>query len=312
MSDSTQTSRPIDRKKKLGKGLNALLGETRREEPLVKREIMGELAPDASPAPVPPVDGEGLASIPVADIEPLPGQPRTHFSEEALDELASSIASRGVIQPIIVRPLGSGRYQLVAGERRWRAAQRARLHEIPAIVRKLDQREIMALALIENPQRKDLNPIEEARHQKLADTEGMTQRRSPLVDNRSHVANFSGWRYNDVLALAEGSLSMRCPRAPIGNDDASDRAPRGRGKAICARRGKACQIPKTAPEKASKGVAGGSGDADTRPFKATSRNSSACSADRTEDTPNTGTVTIRYRTLDQLDLIRQRLTGGDI
>ncbi|WP_435199945.1 ParB/RepB/Spo0J family partition protein [Qipengyuania sp. 902] len=322
MSDSTQTSRPIDRKKKLGKGLNALLGETRREEPLVKREITGELAPDASPALVQPVDGEGLASIPVADIEPLPGQPRTHFREEALDELASSIASRGVIQPIIVRPLGSGRYQLVAGERRWRAAQRARLHEIPAIVRKLDQREIMALALIENLQREDLNPIEEARaYQKLADTEGMTQAEiAKLVDkSRSHVANFQRLLAlpDDVLALvAEGSLSMGHARALIGNDDASDLARRAVAEKLSVRDvEKLARDPaKAAPrKKASKGVAAGSGDADIEAVQGHLEEFLGMQVRiRTEDTPNTGTVTIRYRTLDQLDLICQRLTGGDI
>ena len=107
-------------------------------------------------------------------------------------ELAASIAQRGVIQPIIVRPIAGGRYQLVAGERRWRATQKARLHEIPAIVRDLDKREIMALALIENLQRVDLNPIEEARaYKKLADEEGLSQSDiATMVDkSRSHVAN---------------------------------------------------------------------------------------------------------------------------
>ena len=322
MSDSTQTSRPIDRKKKLGKGLNALLGETRREEPLVKREITGELAPDASPGLVQPVDGEGLASIPVADIEPLPGQPRTHFREEALDELASSIAARGVIQPIIVRPLGSGRYQLVAGERRWRAAQRARLHEIPAIVRKLDQREIMALALIENLQREDLNPIEEARaYQKLADTDGMTQAEiAKLVDkSRSHVANFQRLLAlpDDVLAMvAEGGLSMGHARALIGNDNASDLARRAVAEKLSVRDiEKLARDPaKAAPrKKAPKGVAGGSGDADIEAVQGHLEEFLGMQVRiKTEDTPNTGTVTIRYRTLDQLDLICQRLTGGDI
>ena len=107
----------------LGRGLGALLGETRREEALVTGR--GEGAGSVG----------GLAFLPVADIEPHPEQPRRHFAEEALEELAASIAQRGVIQPVIVRPLRQGRYQLVAGERRWRAAQRAQLHEIPAIVR---------------------------------------------------------------------------------------------------------------------------------------------------------------------------------
>ena len=121
-----------------------------------------------------------------------PDQPRRHFDEAALDELAASIARRGVIQPVIVRPLSPGRYQLVAGERRWRAAQRARLHEIPALVRQLDDADVGALALIENLQREDLNPIEEAAaYQRLSQNDGLSQADlARMVDkSRSHVAN---------------------------------------------------------------------------------------------------------------------------
>ncbi|MEP1422868.1 MAG: ParB/RepB/Spo0J family partition protein, partial [Erythrobacter sp.] len=168
---------PADRKKKLGKGLGALLGETKREEPLVKTDVgtSGAGGDQDSQGSIGSSDSS-LKSLSIASISPLPGNPRKHFDEGALEELAASIASRGVIQPIIVRPKGRGRYQLVAGERRWRAAQKARLHQIPAIVRELSEREVMALALIENLQREDLNPVEEARaYQRLADDEGMTQ-----------------------------------------------------------------------------------------------------------------------------------------
>ena len=182
------TRKPVERKKKLGKGLGALMGEIKREEPLVSAgaESQGVVAVHAD-APESP-----LKSLSVAKIDPLPGNPRKRFDESALEELAASIATRGVIQPIIVRPGKSGRYQLVAGERRWRAAQKARLHEIPAIVRELSDREVMALALIENLQREDLNPVEEARaNQKLSDDEGMTQAEiARMVEkSRSHVAN---------------------------------------------------------------------------------------------------------------------------
>ncbi|MEL7218581.1 MAG: ParB/RepB/Spo0J family partition protein, partial [Pseudomonadota bacterium] len=162
---------PADRKKKLGKGLGALMGETKREEPLVQSGEAGGTSAESAVRTESP-----LKSISIASIEPLPGNPRKHFDEGALDELAASIATRGVIQPIIVRPKGNGQFQLVAGERRWRAAQKARLHEIPALVRELSDREVMALALIENLQREDLNPVEEARaYQRLSDDEGMTQ-----------------------------------------------------------------------------------------------------------------------------------------
>lgn len=321
MSDTTTPPRMIDRKKKLGKGLGALLGETRREEPLVRSEGVAVPA-DAIATGGPVVAGNGLVSIPVADISPLPGQPRTHFREEALDELASSIAARGVIQPIIVRPMGNGRYQLVAGERRWRAAQRARLHVIPAVVRELDQREVMALALIENLQREDLNPLEEARaYQKLADDEGMTQAEiAKLVDkSRSHVANFQRLLAlpDDVLSLmAEGALSMGHARALIGNEAASAIARRAVEQKLSVR-----EVEKLAravgrepsPTRKPAARAGQENDADIAAVQGHLEEFLGMQVRiKTEDSPNTGTVTIRYRTLDQLDLICQRLTGGDI
>src|SRR5690606_4160489 len=158
--DERQDARP-EARRKLGRGLSALLGEARREEPLIAP--VREPAADSPPPPAAGPSGEGLATIAVAAIEPHPEQPRRRFDEAALEELAASIAKRGVIQPVIVRPLAGGRYQLVAGERRWRAAQKAQLHEIPALVRELEERDVTALALIENIQREDLNPVEEAR-----------------------------------------------------------------------------------------------------------------------------------------------------
>jgi ParB family chromosome partitioning protein len=163
----------------------------------------------------------------VAAITPHPGQPRRHFDEAALDELAASIAARGVIQPVIVTPQGAGRYRLVAGERRWRAAQRAQLHEIPAIIRDLDEREVTALALIENLQREDLNPIEEARayHRLSEGIDGMgamTQAEiAKLVDkSRSHVANLQrllGLPESVIVLVETGKLSMGHARAIINS-----------------------------------------------------------------------------------------------
>eukprot|EP00536_Pseudo-nitzschia_multiseries_P015826 jgi/Psemu1/219215/e_gw1.960.93.1 len=319
---SNTGAKPIDRKKKLGKGLGALLGETRREEPLVRQDSgSGDRSPvDHSEPRTAPT--EGLASIPVADIEPLPGQPRSHFDEDALESLASSIASRGVIQPIIVSPLGGGRYRLVAGERRWRAAQKARLHEIPALVRELDQREVMALALIENLQREDLNPVEEARaYQKLSDDEGMTQAEiAKLVDkSRSHVANFQRLLAlpDTILAfLAEGSLSMGHARALIGREEATELARKAVSEGLSVREMEAL----TRKPRARQTSESGSGD---RPETGGNADIAAVQSHleeflgmpvkiSTDATPNTGSVTIRFRTLDQLDLICQRLTGGDI
>ena len=326
MSESSVGTGPrqIDRKKKLGKGLGALLGETRREEPLVRSDI-GQNQSDGqaqSSATTAEPAANGLTSIPVANIEPLPGQPRTHFDEESLDSLASSIATRGVIQPIIVSPLGKGRYRLVAGERRWRAAQRARLHEIPALVRDLDQREVMALALIENLQREDLNPVEEARaYQKLSEDDGMTQAEiAKLVDkSRSHVANFQRLLAlpDTVLALvADGALSMGHARALIGREEASELAQKAVSEGLSVRQMEALtRKPRTRQPSSLAGTTHGDAgdDADIAAVQGHLEEFLGMPVKITTDTtPNSGAVTIRFRTLDQLDLICQRLTGGDI
>ena len=136
----------------LGRGLSALLGEEK------------------------PIGGETASfEIDIDLIEPNPEQPRTRFAESSLDELAQSIRANGVVQPIVVRKFGS-RYQIVAGERRWRASQRAELRRIPAVVREVSDEKLLELALIENIQRQELNPIEEAKaYRKLIDTIGLTQ-----------------------------------------------------------------------------------------------------------------------------------------
>lgn len=307
-----------DTRKKLGKGLGALLGETRREEPLVTghKDEPGETGAESR------TSGLGLASLPVSAIEPLPGQPRTRFDEEALVELSQSIAQRGVIQPVIVRPLAGGRYQLVAGERRWRAAQKARLHEIPALVRELDEREVLALSLIENLQREDLNPVEEARaYQRLADGEGMTQAEiAGLVDkSRSHVANLQRLLQlpDEVLELVEtGKLSMGHARALIGHDEAVALAQRASAQNLSVReveklvrQGGAAESPRRAVRVARDPAK----DADIAAVQRHLEEFLGLNVRiKIDSDPRSGAVTIRYRTLDQLDLICQRLTGGDI
>nr|WP_041686083.1 ParB/RepB/Spo0J family partition protein [Erythrobacter litoralis] len=308
-----------DKKKKLGRGLGALMGEMRREEPLVQ-PASDDKDGSGAPQPAVPPNG-GLGTIPVSSISPLPGQPRSHFDEAALDELAASIAARGVIQPIIVRPDGEGRYQLVAGERRWRAAQKARLHQIPAIVRDLDQREVMALALIENIQREDLNPIEEARaYHRLSEDEGMSQAEiAKLVDkSRSHVANLQRLLAlpDEVIAMVEsGDLSMGHARALIGYENAVGLAREAVSNKMSVRDVEKRVRGETAPSK----------DRKSGPSSDPVKNADIAAVQnhleeflglpvkiKTDRDPRSGAVTIRYRTLDQLDLICQRLTGGDI
>ncbi len=300
----------------LGRGLGALLGETRREEPLVTSgsDLTGEAGSRANSG--------GLAQLPVAAIEPHPDQPRRFFDDAALDELAASIAARGVIQPVIVRPLGPGRYQLVAGERRWRAAQRAQLHEIPALIRDLSEREVTALALIENLQREDLNPIEEARaYHRLAEGEGMTQADiAKMVDkSRSHVANFQRLLQlpDSVIGLVEaGSLSMGHARALIGVNDAAALAEAAVTRRLSVREVEALVrrgLRETSKPRRARSQSGDADSADIAAVQAHLEEFLGLSVRINADSdPRSGAVTIRYRSLDQLDLICQRLTGGGI
>jgi len=296
----------------LGRGLGALLGDSRREESL-SSERAGESVPAV-----------GLAKLAVADIEPHPEQPRRHFDEAALEELAASIAQRGVIQPVIVRPMPGGRYQLVAGERRWRAAQRAQLHEIPAIIRELSDREVMALALIENLQREDLNPIEEARaYQRLAEQESLTQAEiARMVDkSRSHVANIQRLLAlpDEVIVLVEqGDLSMGHARALIGVGDAVQIARDAVDKQLSVREVEKLVRRQTrdaapTPPRRARVQTGSADDADIAAVQGHLEEFLGLPVRINADAdPRSGSVTIRYGTLDQLDLICQRLTGGGI
>src|ERR1700733_8617699 len=139
----------------LGRGLGALIREP--EKDLEQQEAVPELT---AVAPARTAAGPQLVDIDL--IEPSPYQPRTHFREEALDELAQSIQATGIIQPLVLRPVGS-RFQLLAGERRWRAAQRAGLTRVPAVIREVSDESALEITLVENIQREDLNAIEEAR-----------------------------------------------------------------------------------------------------------------------------------------------------
>ena len=297
----------------LGRGLGALMGEAQREEPLASGA--GTDADSISNA-------TGLANLAVSSIAPHPDQPRRHFDEAALDELAASIAARGVIQPIIVRPLAQGRYQLVAGERRWRAVQRAQLHEIPALIRELSDRDVIALALIENIQREDLNPIEEARaYHQLAQSEGLTQAAiAKMVDkSRSHVANLQRLLTlpDDVVAEVEsGRLSMGHARALIGQDDAEGLARTAIERSLSVREVE--QLARRARRNGDeprrvRSARNPANDADIAAVQAHLEEFLGLSVKIDADADaKSGTVTVRYRTIDQLDLICQRLTGGDI
>jgi ParB family chromosome partitioning protein len=164
------------KRKALGKGLRSLIPE----------------APARSPRKEPGSPGENLLRIDIDKILPNRSQPREQFDQETLDQLASSLKSQGVLQPVIVRPVGDGEYELIAGERRWRAAQIAGLLKIPAIVREVAEESLLELALIENLQREGLNPLEEAAaYQTLIDKLRLTQQEvaDRVGKKRATVAN---------------------------------------------------------------------------------------------------------------------------
>ena len=179
----------------LGKGLGALLGE------------------DFSS------DSANTSTLPLSQIESHASQPRKHFDEAALSELAESIRSHGVIQPLTVRRLSSGYYQIIAGERRWRAAKLAGLSEIPVVIIEADDRKAMELAMIENLQREDLNPIEEAEgYRVLMEQYGMTQEQAAQRVGKSRSAVANALRLLDLeenlkVLVEDGNLSAGHARA---------------------------------------------------------------------------------------------------
>lgn len=295
MSDDLVRKRPAG----LGRGLSALLGEVAQEEPIA----------GSRRAP-------GVQTIPVAQIRPHPGQPRRHFEEAALDELARSIGMRGVIQPIVVRPHEGG-YQIVAGERRWRAAQRAQLHEIPAIVREFSEAETLEVALVENIQRQDLNAIEEAEaYQKLIAEFGHSQEALGKIvhKSRSHVANLI--RLLDLPpsvreAVADGRLSMGHARALITASDPASLAAEVIAKGLSVRETEqlAREAKPKAPKQAPIEYKGGNADVD-----ALERQLGDLLGLKVQIKygPTGGNVMLNYSTLDQLDMICQRLSGEPI
>ena len=160
------------KKRGLGRGLEALLGPKAAETP----------PPEAQP-------GEALRTLPVQQLQPGKYQPRMQMDASKLTELAESIKAQGVIQPIVVRELSPGKFEIVAGERRWRASQEAGLAEVPVVVRELDDRTVIAMALIENIQREDLNPLEEAQSlQRLINEFSLTHAEAAEAVGRSRAA----------------------------------------------------------------------------------------------------------------------------
>lgn len=194
------------KKRGLGRGLDALLGSASADTEVEAADVLKEL--------------------PLAQLIAGKHQPRRHFDEAALSELTESIKAQGVVQPIVVRPVGIDRYEIVAGERRWRAAQRAGLRTIPVVLRQLDERSAMAIALVENIQRADLNALEEAEALKrLIDECGLTHEACATAVGKSRAAVSNLLRLTDLEAepqalLRAGQLSFGHAKVLLGVEGA--------------------------------------------------------------------------------------------
>jgi ParB family chromosome partitioning protein len=254
--------------------------------------------------------------VPVETIHPNPGQPRRHFDADDLNDLAGSIRSKGIIQPLVVRahPVKAGEYEIVAGERRWRASQLAQLHELPVVVREFSDLDVLEIAIIENIQRADLNPIEEASgYRQLMDKFGHTQEQMAEVLGRSrpHIANVLR-----LLALPDdvqrfvinGSLSSGHARALITAPNASDLARVVIARGLSVRQTeKLVKEPKaSSKERASKSAK----DADTRALEG-DLSAALNMAVSIAHNPGQegGSITISYKNLEQLDELCRHLAG---
>ena len=284
-------------KKRLGRGLDALLSE-RANAPV---------SIDSAPG--------GGQSVDVASVVPSPFQPRRVFNEEALTELANSITTQGLLQPIVVRPRPQGGYELIAGERRWRAAQQAGLQEIPALVRTVSDEQASALALIENVQREDLSAIEEAMGlARLRDEFGLTQQQIADAVGKSRVAIANLLRLLNLGATARSlleqrSLEMGHARALLALEgilqDQAARQVAEQGMSVRQTEALVRRLSSDAP--AAAGGARVAKDADTRRLEQRITERIGAPASIAHGKGGGGTLSIRYGNLDQLEGVLKHL-----
>jgi ParB family chromosome partitioning protein len=309
-SPGTVTPIPLHKSGRLGRGLASLIGEPRPQDE----------------APLPPHGEQRL--LPIAELRPSGLNPRKDFGEIELAELADSIRAKGLVQPIIVRPdRRRGGFEIVAGERRWRAAQRASVHNVPVIVRDLTDREAVEFALIENVQRADLNPMDEAAgYNELIEKHDYTQEKLSEVvgKSRSHVGNTLRLLKlpAHVQALVrEGKLSAGAARAIIGHKDVDSLAGEIVARGFNVREVEALvnQAQQGAPAGQGAGVTRGGDsqqtrhssqkDPDTLAFEKDLSDALGLKVEVRRGPGETGYLTIQYGNYEQLDHIRNRLIG---
>lgn len=288
-------------RKRLGRGLAALIGEM-----------------DQPAQPAEPSIGADRR-VPIEFVSPNPRNPRRAFGEAELADLAQSIREHGIVQPVVVRAgAQQGRYEIIAGERRWRAAQRAGLNEIPVIVREVDDRTALELAIVENVQRSDLNAVEEAQgYQKLIDEHNYSQADLGQVigKSRSHVANtLRLLKLPDVIRdmLIDGSLSAGHARTLVTSDDPATLARRIVEEGLSVRQAEQlAQNPEPSATTTTKSSGGSEKqkDADTLALEKTLSDQLGMNVTVTHGAKG-GELRISYKTLDQLDALCRKLKGG--
>ncbi|UVK39653.1 ParB/RepB/Spo0J family partition protein [Mesorhizobium sp. AR10] len=285
-------------RKRLGRGLAALIGEIDRPAEPQKQSLNA--------------DGK----VPIEFLTPNPKNPRRHFGDSELTDLAQSIREHGVVQPVVARPSPTqpGRYEIIAGERRWRAAQRAGLTEIPIIVRDVNDRTALELAIIENVQRTDLNPVEEALgYQRLIDDHGYTQADLGQVigKSRSHVANtLRLLKLPDVIRdmLVDGALSAGHARTLVTAEDPAGLAKRIVEEGLSVRQAEAlAQMPAGSSSNGARPAAKpGEKDTDTLALEKLMTDTIGMIV-AIEHKGKGGVLRVSYRTLEQLDELCRRL-----
>ncbi len=302
-------------KRGLGRGLSALIGDAAAQSVVdtkanISANTQAENTGDAATI-------DGLTYLGIDQLQAGQFQPRKYFDTDELDALAASIGKSGVLQPLLVRPLADDKYEIIAGERRWRAAQKAQLHQLPVIIQPVNDITAMEIGLVENVQRADLNPIEEAEgYQRLIDEFAYTQAElaETIGKSRSHIANLlrlSG--APDVLrdALIDGQLGMGHARAllalSISEADMAALVKQVIGEGLSVRAVEKLAAVKKPKKPASSTPKTAEKSADTRQVEKQLADALGLNVSLEDRAEKGGSLTINYKTLEQLDGLIARL-----
>lgn len=308
----------------LGRGLDALFGD--EEKGSLKPSVPNQQPLDPEDATNAPKSTGSRRAVGTAQLIPNPDQPRRRFDEAALHDLANSIREHGIIQPILVRPYKNKDdvFEIIAGERRWRAAQLAHLHQVPIVVRNMDDETVHKVALIENLQREDLTPIEEAQgYQRLIEDYGYTQEEvaETINKSRSHVANMVrllGLPASVQNMVNDGKISAGHARALAGLDNPADVAREIVAKGLSVRQAEKLaasvagrEIKHKKPPGTQNAVTGEmEKDHDTVALEKHISDLLGLRVELSQKSAHEGRLMIEYKNLDQLDDIIQRLANA--